>query len=108
GPGRRPGGPGSPCCSAASCRPSTTATRSTSSATISTPRSRRSRPGGPGWPGAGAPGPPPGGARVAGAMVEAGVVDDVAAAFPPDWIGTGGRAYLAKDAVTPVEAVELI
>jgi 3',5'-nucleoside bisphosphate phosphatase len=36
------------------------------------------------------------------------VVPDVAAAFSPDWIGTGGRAYVAKDAVTPVEAVELI
>jgi 3',5'-nucleoside bisphosphate phosphatase len=46
--------------------------------------------------------------HVARAMVEAGVVDDVAAAFTPDWIGTGGRAYMAKDAVTPVEAVELI
>ena len=46
--------------------------------------------------------------HVARAMVEAGVVDDVAAAFSPDWIGTGGRAYVAKDAVTPVEAVELI
>ena len=46
--------------------------------------------------------------HVARAMVEAGVVDDVAAAFTPDWIGTGGRAYVAKDAVTPVEAVELI
>src|SRR5215218_3970298 len=46
--------------------------------------------------------------HVARALVEAGVVDDVAAAFGPDWIGTGGRAYVAKDAVTPVEAVELI
>jgi 3',5'-nucleoside bisphosphate phosphatase len=46
--------------------------------------------------------------HVARAMVEAGVVEDVAAAFGPDWIGTGGRAYVAKDAVTPVEAVELI
>ena len=46
--------------------------------------------------------------HVARAMVEAGVVEDMAAAFGPDWIGTGGRAYMAKDAVTPVEAVELI
>jgi predicted metal-dependent phosphoesterase TrpH len=46
--------------------------------------------------------------HLARAMVEAGVVPDMAAAFTPDWIGTGGRAYLAKDAVTPVEAVELI
>jgi 3',5'-nucleoside bisphosphate phosphatase len=41
-------------------------------------------------------------------MVEAGVVEDMGAAFGPDWIGTGGRAYVPKDAVTPVEAVELI
>jgi predicted metal-dependent phosphoesterase TrpH len=46
--------------------------------------------------------------HVARAMVEAGVVDDLATAFGPDWIGTGGRAYVPKDAVTPVEAVELI
>jgi 3',5'-nucleoside bisphosphate phosphatase len=46
--------------------------------------------------------------HIARAMVEAGVVADVPAAFGPDWIGNGGRAYLPKDAVTPVEAVDLI
>ncbi|HEU4399453.1 MAG TPA: PHP domain-containing protein [Actinomycetota bacterium] len=46
--------------------------------------------------------------HVAAAMVEAGVVADIEAAFAPEWIGTGGRAYVAKDAVGPVEAVELI
>ncbi|HYY81219.1 MAG TPA: PHP domain-containing protein [Actinomycetes bacterium] len=46
--------------------------------------------------------------HVAMALVEAGAVPDVAAAFGPDWIGTGGRAYVPKPAVTPVEAVELI
>jgi 3',5'-nucleoside bisphosphate phosphatase len=46
--------------------------------------------------------------HVARAMVEAGVVDEVADAFSPDWIGAGGRAYVPKDAVTPVQAVELI
>jgi predicted metal-dependent phosphoesterase TrpH len=46
--------------------------------------------------------------HIARAMVEAGVVTDIDAAFGADWIGTGGRAYVAKDAVTPVEAVELI
>jgi predicted metal-dependent phosphoesterase TrpH len=46
--------------------------------------------------------------HVARAMVEAGVVPDVAAAFSPEWIGTGGRAYVAKNAVAPVEAVQLI
>jgi 3',5'-nucleoside bisphosphate phosphatase len=46
--------------------------------------------------------------HVARALVEAGVVADVPAAFSPDWIGTGGRAYVPKAAVTPVEAVRLI
>jgi 3',5'-nucleoside bisphosphate phosphatase len=45
--------------------------------------------------------------HIARAMVEVGVVPDVASAFSPEWIGTGGRAYVAKLAVTPVEAVEL-
>jgi predicted metal-dependent phosphoesterase TrpH len=45
--------------------------------------------------------------HIARAMVEAGVVPDVASAFSPEWIGTGGRAYVSKLAVTPVEAVEL-
>jgi predicted metal-dependent phosphoesterase TrpH len=46
--------------------------------------------------------------HIARAMVEAGVVPDVASAFSPEWIGTGGRAYARKLAVTPVEAVGLI
>jgi predicted metal-dependent phosphoesterase TrpH len=46
--------------------------------------------------------------HVARAMVEAGVVPDIASAFSPQWIGTGGRAYVTKVAVTPVEAVGLI
>ncbi|HEX9343148.1 MAG TPA: PHP domain-containing protein [Actinomycetota bacterium] len=46
--------------------------------------------------------------HVARAMVEAGVVASVPDAFAPEWIGTGGRAYVPKDAVTPVEAVRLI
>ena len=46
--------------------------------------------------------------HVAQALVEAGVVADVASAFSPEWIGTGGRAYVVKDAVRPVQAVELI
>jgi hypothetical protein len=46
--------------------------------------------------------------HVAMAMVEAGVVPDVPSAFVPEWIGTGGRAYVAKDAVGPTEAVQLI
>ena len=46
--------------------------------------------------------------HVATAMVEAGVVPDVPSAFTPEWIGTGGRAYVAKDAVVPTEAVQLV
>jgi hypothetical protein len=46
--------------------------------------------------------------HVAKALVEAGVVPDVPSAFTPEWIGTGGRAYVAKDAVGPTEAVRLI
>jgi predicted metal-dependent phosphoesterase TrpH len=46
--------------------------------------------------------------HIAEAMVEAGAVPDLGAAFVPEWIGTGGRAYVAKQAVTPVEAVGLI
>jgi predicted metal-dependent phosphoesterase TrpH len=46
--------------------------------------------------------------HVARAMVEAGVVPDISSAFSTEWIGTGGRAYVQKNAVTPVEAVELI
>jgi predicted metal-dependent phosphoesterase TrpH len=46
--------------------------------------------------------------HVARAMVEAGVVPDISSAFSPEWIDTDGRAYVAKAAVTPVEAVELI
>jgi predicted metal-dependent phosphoesterase TrpH len=46
--------------------------------------------------------------HVAAAMVEAGLVADTDEAFSLDWIGTGGRAYVPKRAVTPVRAVELI
>jgi predicted metal-dependent phosphoesterase TrpH len=46
--------------------------------------------------------------HVARAMVQAGVVPDISSAFSLEWIGTGGRAYVPKAAVTPVEAVELI
>ena len=46
--------------------------------------------------------------HVARALVEAGVVPDVAAAFSPDWIGSGGRAYVDKYALGPVEAIGLV
>jgi len=46
--------------------------------------------------------------HIAEAMIEAGVVNTIDQAFSMDWIGTGGRAYVEKEAVTPVRAVELI
>jgi predicted metal-dependent phosphoesterase TrpH len=46
--------------------------------------------------------------HIARAMVEAGVVASLPDAFTAEWIGTGGRAYVPKEAVTPIEAVRLI
>jgi predicted metal-dependent phosphoesterase TrpH len=46
--------------------------------------------------------------HVARAMVEAGVVPDVAAAFTDEWIGSEGRAYVDKYALDPFRAVSLI
>jgi predicted metal-dependent phosphoesterase TrpH len=46
--------------------------------------------------------------HVARALVEAGVVGDVAAAFTVEWIGSDGRAYVDKYALDPVRAVTLI
>jgi predicted metal-dependent phosphoesterase TrpH len=46
--------------------------------------------------------------HIARAMVEAGVVPDVAAAFTDEWIRDGGRAYVEKYALDPVRAVSLI
>ena len=46
--------------------------------------------------------------HIARAMVEAGVVPHAAAAFTPEWIGDGGRAWVAKHALDPVEAIALV
>ncbi|HVE99216.1 MAG TPA: PHP domain-containing protein [Mycobacteriales bacterium] len=46
--------------------------------------------------------------HVARAMVEAGVVPDVSSAFTEDWIGSGGRAYVEKRCLDPLEAVRLV
>jgi hypothetical protein len=46
--------------------------------------------------------------HIAQALVAAGVVTDVAAAFSTDWIGVGGRAYVAKRAPEPATAVRLV
>ncbi|BEP12062.1 PHP domain-containing protein [Acidothermaceae bacterium B102] len=46
--------------------------------------------------------------HIAQAMVEAGVVAHAAAAFTPEWIGDGGRAWVAKHALDPVAAIALV
>jgi predicted metal-dependent phosphoesterase TrpH len=46
--------------------------------------------------------------HVARALVDAGVVPDVAAAFTPEWIGTGGRAYAEKYTLDAARAVALV
>lgn len=46
--------------------------------------------------------------HVARALVEAGVVADVPAAFTDEWIGSRGRAYVDKYALDPAQAIELV
>jgi 3',5'-nucleoside bisphosphate phosphatase len=46
--------------------------------------------------------------HVARALIEAGVVDDVSAAFTPEWIGNDGRAYVEKYSLTPERAIALV
>jgi predicted metal-dependent phosphoesterase TrpH len=46
--------------------------------------------------------------HVAEALVEAGVVSTLKDAFSPDLIGSGGRAYVEKHALHPLEALALI
>lgn len=46
--------------------------------------------------------------HVARALVEAGVVPDVASAFTPEWIGSTGRAYVDKYALGPLDAIALV
>ncbi|NNJ04337.1 PHP domain-containing protein [Streptomyces sp. PKU-MA01144] len=46
--------------------------------------------------------------HIAAAMVELGVVPDVSAAFTPDWLANGGRAYVEKHELDPFEAVRLV
>jgi 3',5'-nucleoside bisphosphate phosphatase len=46
--------------------------------------------------------------HVAQALVEAGVIEKVDQAFTPELIGTGGRAYVEKHALDPIEALALI
>jgi 3',5'-nucleoside bisphosphate phosphatase len=46
--------------------------------------------------------------HLAQALVAAGVVPDIAAAFVPDWIGDGGRAYVEKYSLAPARAIALV
>ncbi len=46
--------------------------------------------------------------HVASALVELGVVPDVSAAFTPQWLGDGGRAYVGKHELDPFAAIRLV
>jgi predicted metal-dependent phosphoesterase TrpH len=46
--------------------------------------------------------------HVAQALVEAGVIPAVKDAFTEEFIGSGGRAYVQKHALGPVDAIELV
>jgi 3',5'-nucleoside bisphosphate phosphatase len=46
--------------------------------------------------------------HMARAMAEAGVIESPEQAFGPDWIGTGGRAYVPRYALDPARAIALI
>jgi predicted metal-dependent phosphoesterase TrpH len=46
--------------------------------------------------------------HVARALVDVGVIDQIADAFVPEWIGDGGRAYVEKYALAPSRAIALV
>jgi 3',5'-nucleoside bisphosphate phosphatase len=46
--------------------------------------------------------------HIARAMVAAGAITAPEQAFTPEWIGTGGRAYVSRYALDPVRAIGLI
>jgi 3',5'-nucleoside bisphosphate phosphatase len=46
--------------------------------------------------------------HIARAMVAAGAITEPAQAFTPEWIGTGGRAYVSRYALDPVRAIGLV
>ncbi|NUK75178.1 PHP domain-containing protein [Streptomyces lunaelactis] len=46
--------------------------------------------------------------HIATALVELGVVPDVSAAFVPDWLADGGRAYVQKHELDPFTAIRLV
>jgi 3',5'-nucleoside bisphosphate phosphatase len=55
-----------------------------------------------------AAGGPVGRPHIARAMVAAGAIAEPALAFTPEWIGTGGRAYVSRYALDPERAVRLV
>ena len=46
--------------------------------------------------------------HIARAMVAAGAIAGPAEAFTPDWIGSGGRAYVSRYALEPERAIRLV
>jgi 3',5'-nucleoside bisphosphate phosphatase len=46
--------------------------------------------------------------HIAQALADAGVVPHAAAAFTPEWIGDGGRAWVAKHALDPLATIALV
>ncbi|MBP2584543.1 putative metal-dependent phosphoesterase TrpH [Streptomyces sp. PvR006] len=46
--------------------------------------------------------------HIAEALVELGVVPDVSGAFTPEWLADGGRAYVQKHELDPIEAIRLV
>ncbi|MDT0265469.1 PHP domain-containing protein [Streptomyces sp. DSM 44915] len=46
--------------------------------------------------------------HIAAAMVEAGVIEDISAAFTAEWIGDGGRAHVGKHELDAFAAVRMI
>ncbi|MFJ5143172.1 PHP domain-containing protein [Streptomyces sp. NPDC088707] len=46
--------------------------------------------------------------HIAEALVELGVVPDVSGAFTPEWLADGGRAYVEKHELDPIEAIRLV
>lgn len=46
--------------------------------------------------------------HIAEALVELGVVPDVSGAFTPEWLADGGRAYVEKHELDPVDAIRLV
>jgi 3',5'-nucleoside bisphosphate phosphatase len=46
--------------------------------------------------------------HIARAMVAAGAISEPHEAFGPDWIGSGGRAYVSRYALDPVRAIGLV